>query len=147
MGQKDVNRERGLQVVLDTSVFVSAVLFRGPTNRLVHLGQTGAISILVSSDVLKEYIKVLAYSKFNLTKDEMTAIVEQELLPFIKPVKISKVHPVITQDPADDKFLALAVEGKADYILSGDKHLLTLKAFRGIKVLSPDKFFEILKEP
>jgi predicted nucleic acid-binding protein len=52
---------------------------------------------------------------------------------------------VIATDPSDDKFLEAALEGKADCIVSGDKHLLALKAFRGIPILTARKFIERLK--
>lgn len=131
-------------IVIDTSVFISAVLFRGPTSRLVSLWQKGTISVLMSSAILKEYATALAYPKFKLTRTEIRGIIEQELLPYVSPVKVKSTLHVITQDPSDDKFLELAQEGKADYILSGDKHLLDLKTFHGIKIITPNELFALI---
>jgi len=57
------------------------------------------------------------------------------------PIQNSRLH-VIAQDPSDNKFLELARESKADYILSGDSHLLELKTFRSIRIITPNEFFE-----
>lgn len=140
MGPEKVNSSSTYTLVLDTSVFVSAVLFRGPTSRIVSLWQAGRISLLMSAEVLKEYARILAYPKFKLSPEEMQAIIEQELLPYIKPVKVKNIVSVIFQDPSDDKFLALAAAGKADYILSGDRHLLNLGSYSGARIFTPDEF-------
>lgn len=132
------------RIASDTSVFISAVLFRGPTSRLISLWQKGTISVLMSSAILKEYARALAYPKFKLTRTEIRGIIEQELLPYVSPVKVKSTLHVITQDPSDDKFLDLAQEGKADYILSGDKHLLDLKTFHGIKIITPNELFALI---
>lgn len=98
----------------------------------------------MSSAILKEYARALAYPKFKLTRTEIRGIIEQELLPYVSPVKVKSTLHVITQDPSDDKFLDLAQEGKADYILSGDKHLLDLKTFHGIKIITPNELFALI---
>lgn len=134
------------KIVIDTNVFISAILFRGPTSRLVSLWQKNAVSVLMSSEVLKEYAKALGYPKFKLTKSDTRGILEQELLPYVYPLKIKRSLHIITEDPSDNKFLELAVTGKADFILSGDKHLLDLNNFRGIKIISPAEFFALFKK-
>jgi putative PIN family toxin of toxin-antitoxin system len=141
-----VSSDQVPKIVIDTNVFISAVLFRGPTSRLVSLWQKNAVSVLMSSAVLKEYAKALAYPKFKLSKTEIRGIVEQELLPYVYPVKVKRSLHIITEDPSDNKFLELAETGKADYILSGDKHLLDLKDFHGIKIITPAEFFAFFKK-
>jgi uncharacterized protein len=131
---------------MDTNVIISALLFRGPTSRLVSFWQKGTVSVLLSSEVLKEYAKVLAYPKFKLIKKEIKGLLEQELLPYVIPVKVKKHLNIITQNPEDNKFLELAQAGGADYILSGDKHLLELRHFQGIKILTPDEFIKAMKK-
>ncbi|MGD9347291.1 MAG: putative toxin-antitoxin system toxin component, PIN family [Candidatus Aminicenantes bacterium] len=133
------------KIVIDTNVFISAILFRSPTSRLVSLWQKNAISVLISSAVLKEYTRALAYPKFKLANTEIGGVVERELLPYVHPVKVKRSLNIVTEDPSDNKFLELAVTGKADYILSGDKHLLDLKNFRAIKIMTPAEFFGFFK--
>jgi putative PIN family toxin of toxin-antitoxin system len=141
-----VSTDQVLKIVIDTNVFISAILFRGPTSRLVSLWQKNAVSVFMSSEVLKEYAKALGYPKFKLTKSEVRAILEQELLPYVYPFKVKHSLHIITEDPSDNKFLELAVTGKAGYILSGDKHLLDFKNFRGIKIITPAEFFTLFKK-
>ena len=141
-----MSTDQVLKIVIDTNVFISAILFRGPTSRLVSLWQKNAVSVFMSSEVLKEYAKALGYPKFKLTKSEVRAILEQELLPYVYPVKIKRSLHIITEDPSDNKFLELAVTGKADFILSGDKHLLDFKNLRGIKIITPAEFFTLFKK-
>lgn len=144
MVPKALNPPAPPDVVLDTNVFISAVLFRGRTSRLVDLWQNGRISVLLSAEILKEYARVLSYPKFKLTGEEIKSILEQELLRFAATIRVGKVPKVISEDPSDDKFLALAKEGKAAYLISGDEHLLRLKAHSGTKIVPPDEFLALL---
>lgn len=132
-----------LKVVIDTNVFISAILFKGEANRLVDLWQEGKFLFLMSQEVLNEYIKVLSYPKFRLTDSEVTHIIEAELLPFITPVAVKRRISAIEDDPSDNMFLSLALEGKADRIVSGDKHLLELGNFGKIRIVSLKNFLSI----
>jgi putative PIN family toxin of toxin-antitoxin system len=141
-----VNSDQVPKIVIDTNVFITAVLFRGPISRILSLWQKNAVSVLMSSAVLKEYARALAYPKFKLTKTEIRGIIEQELLTYVYPAKVKRSLHIITEHPSDNKFLELAVAGKADFILSGDKHLLDLKNFHGIKIITPAEFFTFFKK-
>ena len=136
MGQKEI------RVVLDTNVLVSALLFAGPIGRLVSLWRERWIVLLLSKDVFIEYLRVLAYPKFKLSGEEIKAIVEEYVLPFAEMATVAEAPVVIREDPADDKFLALAAAGRARYIVSGDKHLLALREYRGVKIVTPREFLE-----
>lgn len=94
---------------------------------------------LVSRDTLDELIRVLAYSKFNLTAAEIDPIV-QDLLGMSEFVNVKSKVDVVSADPTDNIFLELALDGKANVIVSGDHHLLDLKAFQAIPILSIRKF-------
>jgi len=130
------------RVVLDTNILISALIFRGPLNALVQHWQEGKIRLLVSKDVLLEYLRALSYPKFKLSKADVLSLVKENVLPFAETVKVKTSVSVVREDPEDDKFLALAVDGKADAIVSGDKHLLDLGNFRGIPILRANKFLE-----
>lgn len=142
MGKEEIIKGPGWHVVLDTSVFISAVLFGGLPGRLVSLWQDHIITLLLSSDVLKEYLRVLSYPKFRLTREEIKSLIEVEVLPYCEPVEITTRLQIINQDPADNKFLELAVDGKADTIMSGDKHLLGLASYEGIEIISVAEFLK-----
>lgn len=129
-----------LRVVLDTNVVVSAFLFRGPTSRLVALWQEKKFRPLVSKAIVEEYLRVLSYPKFRLSVDEVRGLVERQLLQFAEPVAVKEVPPIIRQDPSDDIFLACAVSGKSEYLVSGDGHLLILRTHKGIPIISAAAF-------
>lgn len=140
-----MGKKTGLKrVVLDTNVLVSSLLFAGFSNRLAELWQSGVIGLLASGQMIREYTRVLAYPKFKLSEEESLSLLREEVLPFVTPVKVFKVFPIIKEDPSDDQFLACALAGKADVIISGDKHLLSLENYRGIPILSVRKFLERL---
>jgi len=76
-----------VRVVIDTNAFISAVLFEGPTSALLTLWQTHKIRILVSAEILDEYLRVLTYPKFKLTKREIHSVMNRELLPYAVRIK------------------------------------------------------------
>ena len=121
MGQKEV------RVVLDTNVLVSALLFTGPLSRLIPLWRERRITLLLSKDVFLEYLHVLAYPKFKLKGEDIRAVADEYILPYAEMVTVAETPAVTLEDPADDKFLALASAGRVRYIVSGDRHLLALK--------------------
>ena len=138
--------KRKLKVVLDTNVLISALLFRGKLSKLLLPLKKGAYILLFSEGTLSELIKVLHYPKFALTEEEIDYILQFEILPYSKMIKITfKIDEKICKDRDDQKFLELAISGKADYLVSGDTDLLELKEFETIKILSPAEFLEILK--
>ncbi|MDW7761745.1 MAG: putative toxin-antitoxin system toxin component, PIN family [Acidobacteriota bacterium] len=139
MGEKKAGMTR---VVLDTNVLVSALLFRGPLNRLIILLEEGRIGLLISREVFLEYLRVLSYPKFGLDTKEIRGLLENHILPFSEMVNAEPMRPVIPEDPDDDKFLALAETGRADYLVSGDRHLLALGRFGKIPIVTARDFLE-----
>src|SRR3989344_2704712 len=99
------------RLVLDTNVLVSSLLFKGPSAQLPALWQNGAIILLASAAIIQEYARVLAYPKFGLSDAEIREILNDDLLPFITPVRVSQVPDVIKDDPPDNEFLACAIAG------------------------------------
>jgi len=133
------------RVVLDTNVLISALLFRGLPGRLVPMWQERKIVLLVSPEILKEYIKVLSYPKFGLDEEEIKTILREEVLPFVEPVRPGTRIEIIEEDPSDDKFLSLAVDGNAEFLVSGDRHLLGIKKYRKTGIVTIAKFLDIMR--
>jgi predicted nucleic acid-binding protein len=73
-----------MRVVLDTNTVISALLFSGTASHLVSLWQSRRIAVLVSGDILQEYLRVLAYPKFKLSDQEIRRLIEEEFLPSLK---------------------------------------------------------------
>ena len=133
-----------LRAVVDTNIFISAVLFGGELEEIVSSWQKEKFVYLLSPQILQEYIKVLSYPKFELTVADIKHIIEKELIPFVEPVKVAVYVKAVKKDSSDDKFLALAIAGKADVIVSGDKHLLELKSFEKIPIITGREFLRRL---
>ena len=138
--------KKKLKVVIDTSVFISSVLFTGKAERILNLWKKGSFVLLMSKDVLDEYIKVLHYPKFSLNKEEIKDILDNELLPFIHPVNTVSKLKIIKNDPDDNIFFDLAIDGDADMIVSGDTHMLSVKSYKKIKIVGVNRFMEILSD-
>jgi len=133
-----------IRVVLDTNTVISALLFTGTASRLVPLWQAQRITALVSRQILEEYLRVLAYPKFQLSDQEVRALIEEELLPFVETVRVRRRLAVVRRDPHDDKFIECAFSGRARYLVTGDRDLRELRSFRGIAILTVGEFLERL---
>ena len=132
-----------MNIVIDTNVIISAILFGGIPGRLIELWKRRTITPLITEEIMSEYLRVLAYPKFELSEEEINYIIHQEILPFFKVVKSKPGPPIIENDPDDDKFIQCAKAGKAKIIISGDQHLLALKSYKEIKILTPSQFLEL----
>jgi uncharacterized protein len=130
------------RVVLDTNTIVSALLFSGTASRLVPVWQSRRIVVLVSRPIVEEYLRVLAYPKFRLTPGEVRALIEEEVLPFTEVVRVRKRLSRVLRNPDDEKFLACAAGGRAQYLVSGDHDLLELRSYGGARVLPVGEFLE-----
>ncbi len=136
--------KRKLRVVLDASTVVSGVI-GGVSAEVLDLLKERAFEAIVSEEILQEYTEVLHRPKFGFP-----LWVINDILDYLRTegiwVSPQKKLKMIKEDPDDNKFLEAALEGKADYILSGDKHLLALGEFEGISIIGSREFLEILKK-
>jgi putative PIN family toxin of toxin-antitoxin system len=133
-------------VVIDTNVIVSALLFGGKPGKLIQLWKAGQIQPLISKEITEEYLRVLAYPKFNLSENDIGFLLNHEILPYFKAVKIKpgRWKTAIEDDPSDDMFIRCAVSGICKIIISGDRHLLDLKTYGKIRILAVSLFFKEL---
>lgn len=127
-----------LRVVLDTNVLVSALLFHGPPNALVHLVLDGKLAPATSSPLLEELRRVLT-TKFRYPA-QVADLIHTEWNALCTIVEPTIQFSEIPADPTDNRVLECAVSAHADVIVSGDCHLLALNSFRGILILSPQAF-------
>ena len=134
-----------MRVVVDTNVVVSALLFGGTLGRLIPLWKERRITPVVSAPIAAEYLRVLAYPRFGLAESEIHYLIHREILPYCDVIDVDPGPVVVKDDPADDAFLYCAAAARARFVISGDGHLLALKAFGGIPIVSPAEFFDVLK--
>ena len=128
-----------IKIVADTNVLISAILFGGNPQKILEKVLSNAIGLILSRQILEEFAGVLCGKKFNYLPDVASAIVREiELIAEIVTPKRNIV--VIQADPDDNMVLECGIAGKADYIVSGDAHLLDLKEFEGIRIVTPAEF-------
>lgn len=134
-----------VKVVIDTNVLVSATLFGGNPEQILDSAEEGKIKILISEEILEEFKGVLQ-RKFGFSLDivEITVSAIKEISTLVTPTQRLNV---IKKKEDDNRILECAVEGKVQYIVSGDKrHLLPLKEYQGIKILSPAQFLKVISQ-
>ncbi len=129
-----------LRILLDTNVLISAILFGGVTSQLVNLWQGGAILPLITRPILEEYLRALAYPKFQLTDREIKLLIEEDLLPFVEVVAERAVAIPKLEDHDDEKFLVAAISGKAHFLLTGDQILLQEEKVGECVITTPGEF-------
>lgn len=134
-----------IRAVLDTNVLVSALLFSGPPSQLVPAWQGGRLCPVVSAEILEEYVRVLAYSKFNLTGSEILSLIENDVLPFVDTVRAKPISAPILRDPDDVKFLACAISAGVHWLVSGDDDLLSIGKVESVEIVSVTNFLRHLK--
>ena len=127
------------RVVLDTNVVLSALLFSGGQLERVRLAwQRGAIHPFVSTPTAEELMRALTYPKFKLMPEDRSELLG-DYIPYCITVRIPG-KPVRTppcRDPSDVAFLQLAIVGKADYLVTGDKDLLCLSGRIRCPIVTP----------
>lgn len=131
------NAER---VVVDTNVFVSGLLRKSSVpGQAASKARHNAI-LLVSQDTMRELADVLAKAKFD------RYVTVEQRVQFVRLIaRIAEFVPIIQRvrecrDPTDDMFLEVALNGRADVILSGDEDLLGMNPWRGTEILPPSEF-------
>lgn len=128
------------KVVFDTNVSIASFFWDGYPRKIYELAKSHEIKLFYSREILEELIRVLAYKKFGLTTDEILPIAN-DFITTAQLVDVVSEIKVITQDPSDNIFLECAKDSHADYIISGDHHLLDLKKYGNIRIVSPKDFY------
>ena len=136
-------RESGLKAVFDTNILVSAWFWEGNESKLMESVEEGFIHGYSSKQLIEELCRTLRYPKFDLSQDEVESIRSYYLLLF-KIVTPKQTIDIILEDPSDNMVLKCALEAKADYIVSGDHHLLNQGEFRGVKIVTAAKLLKTL---
>ena len=131
-------------LVLDSNVYISAVLFGGKPRQVIQAALAGRIRLAVSASILEEIEGVLRGKKFKFPEAAAREIVS-EISSLAEVYELSEKVSCIRGDPSDDRILECALSASAAAIISGDSHLLALKTFRGMPILSPVECLEKYK--
>ena len=137
-----------VKAVLDTNVLVSGLVVEGSHPRqILDAWLEGHYTLVTSLYLVEELIHVLSYpriaERLRLDEAELEAILAA-LLARAEVTPGQLRLPGVTRDPKDDTVVACAVEGKVDYIVSGDRDLLALGEYEGIEIVTPRRFVELL---
>jgi putative PIN family toxin of toxin-antitoxin system len=134
-----------LKAVVDTNVLISGIFWRGAPFEVLDAWQQRRFDLAISSPILHEYQRVFNEIGVKHSVPAIGHILELIALhsEMVQPVSFAK--PVCA-DPDDDKFLEAAIAAEADYVVSGDAALLTLKHYRGIDIVKPSQFLNLLSQ-
>jgi uncharacterized protein len=129
------------KVVLDTNVIISGFNFpKSNPARILELMAAGELTNCISEPIIAEAARILtAKFSWSLPAVEAAAFWLKTFSHLVTP----KTHLTVIVDEPDNRILECAVTGRVDFIITGDKHLFGLKAYRGIKVVKPADFLEI----
>jgi len=129
-----------VRVVIDTNVFVSGLMKSDtPPSNVVDLFIEDKINLIISEEVFSEYIEVLLRPELKVKKDNIIRLISILILK-AEIIKVKTKLDIIERDPSDNKFLECALDGKVNYIIIGDKHLLELEEYKNIKIVNPKDF-------
>ena len=137
-----------MKAVLDANIIVSAVI--KPEGKPAQiLGQRDRFELLISDHILQEAQRVLhrkhIQEKYHPSEDKIEGILNV-LREFGTLITVEHTENLIPKDPPDNIVLACAAEGSADYLVSGNQHLLDLKQHRGVKIVTTTHFLEIINQ-
>lgn len=131
-----------INIFLGTNVLISATFWKGSSYKIMMRLIDSEFLGFTTNAILQEYRHAVKRD-FSLNEQEIDAKV-QKLLEFLEIVSPSEAVNVIKDDPSDNKVLEGALEARADYIITYDaKHLLKIKEFQGITIISPEEFLEL----
>lgn len=130
------------RVVFDTNAMISGLLWKGKSYHCLLLARAGVIQSVYCNPMLAELTEKLR-GKFKYSENQIHAVVA-DIRKYGERVEISGELKMVHADPDDDKFIECAVAGGASFIISSDNHLLTIREYQNIKILSPDKFISRL---
>jgi uncharacterized protein len=137
-----------MNIVPDTNTVISGLFWKGAPRQVLDLARSGTFTLFTSPDLLAELGEVLERQKFFARLVQANVNVEELVLGYASlaiTVRPHKIAPVIKADPDDDKVLACAKTANAEVIASGDNHLLDLKEFEGIKIMTVNQLLEQYK--
>jgi putative PIN family toxin of toxin-antitoxin system len=127
------------RAVFDTNILISAYLWPGTPRQALDIVRGGGCALVTADAAIEEFVRVLGYRKFGLSPNEIAPFVHdlQSLSTHVSP---SRQVQVVIKDPSDNLFLSIAVEGRCTAVVSGDHHLLDLRRYQRIRIVTAADF-------
>lgn len=130
-----------MRIVLDTNVFISGVFFSGPPFRILEAWRDGWLQLAISEEIHDEYQRVGEALALQFPAIDLRPVLDLVIVK-AKLFQSQQLPKPVCKDPDDDKFFACALASKSRVIVSGDKHLLKVADYGGVKVLTPREFLD-----
>jgi uncharacterized protein len=131
-----------LRVTADTNVIISGLNFSGNPRRILQMAEDGVIQLAVSDAILAEVVKVLRREKFGWEEEEIRRAM-RNITRFAEHVDPKQRIDIVKEDPTDNRILECASASGSEYLVSGDKHLLKIGQYQGVRIVPPAEFVEI----
>ncbi|MDE1725568.1 MAG: putative toxin-antitoxin system toxin component, PIN family [Thaumarchaeota archaeon] len=135
-----------MRIVLDTNILISALITDGTPRAVLHEIITRDHKIIISRKIIEEFVKITATPRIRkyVTKDEVTRFLQDVSL--ISKLVVIRSRPSVVRDHKDNFIMATAHDGHARYLVTGDNDILTLRKFRGIKIVTANEMLKILEQ-
>ena len=134
-----------LNAVFDTNLLISGILWKGIPFQFLRWAEKGRLRVYTSLDILAEVYRVLHYPKFQQYIDNQQASPGElfaKIASLCTVVQVDQIVKGVCSDADDEKFLSCALAANVAVLVSGDKHLLDLKKYRSIHMLTALEFYE-----
>ena len=135
-----------IRAVIDTNIIVSAFFWGGIPRAVLEAARAKRFQMIATDELIAELIEVISRPKFAdrlaQINETVNSLLETDYYALIEIVQPAQIEPVIVDDPDDDALIACAIGGSADYIISGDHHLLDLSEYQRIEVWTVKRFWE-----
>jgi len=132
-----------IRATADSNIYISALHFGGLPDKFLDLARTGFIHLSISDDILAEVTRVLR-DKFGWSKDALS-MAQERIADFTVKVAPAQKLDVVREDPADNRILECAMEGKSQYLVTRDNHLLKLKKYGGTQMIKVADFLAVVR--
>ena len=133
-----------MRAVFDTNVFISGIFWNGISAEVLGLWRSGKVSLVTSNEIISELSRILDNFKIRLSEPEKSRWIKMLVKNSLVVLPLFKVN-VVLDDPTDNKFVEAAIAGKAEVIVTQDRHLLKIKEYSGIKIMTPQNFVREIK--
>ena len=130
-------------VVIDTNVLISGYLWKGTPRKVIKFARSENYELLYCTESMTEFVRILS-GKFHMDAGEVLRIVS-DIKGIGRNIAVVSHESPISEDPTDNLFINMAIDGAARIIISGDSHLLKLKRYKEFEIIKAAEFLNKLK--
>jgi len=133
-----------MKIILDANIFISSFFWGGNPKKVVERVITGIDDLFITKEIIEELEDVVKRPKFHADNDRINYFINavEEISNKITPQKLIKGG---SRDIKDNKYIECGIAANADFIISGDIHLLELKKYKNIKIVNVKDYLDIVK--